>query len=337
MKNPNGYGGISKLSGKRRKPYMVRITEGFELREDKAVQKYRTLGYFSTLKEAKQCLAEYNSNPNAFVNASVTFSEVWEHIKPDNVSPTRKRQLKSAYTRLECLYDMPIVDIKADTIRQALAQEFPRTVKPHAKQLISQVLKFGVENDIITRNYCDFVKVEPVKSEIERLLFTPEEIAILWANEGRVEVDVTLCLLYSGMRLSELLGAKKENIKDGFITLVQAKNQSSIRTIPIHPKTQHIIDHYLEGKTQTLFYDRYIPVAPSRFHSVCIPKLEKLLGVRHLSHDARHTFITRAHELGIDELTVKKIVGHAPESITARVYTHISNAELAEAIKRIEY
>ena len=31
MKNPNGYGSVSKLSGKRRRPYIVRITAGFDM------------------------------------------------------------------------------------------------------------------------------------------------------------------------------------------------------------------------------------------------------------------------------------------------------------------
>ena len=30
MKNPNGYGGISKLPGNRRKPYRVRLTAGWQ-------------------------------------------------------------------------------------------------------------------------------------------------------------------------------------------------------------------------------------------------------------------------------------------------------------------
>ena len=31
MRLPNGYGSISKLSGKRRKPWIVRITDGFDI------------------------------------------------------------------------------------------------------------------------------------------------------------------------------------------------------------------------------------------------------------------------------------------------------------------
>ena len=49
MKQPNGYGGISKLKGRRRKPYAVRVTTGWT-DEGKQIKKY--LGYYATKKEA---------------------------------------------------------------------------------------------------------------------------------------------------------------------------------------------------------------------------------------------------------------------------------------------
>ena len=57
MRLPNGYGGIVKLSGKRRKPYAVRITTEYT---DNGGQKYKYLDYFATRREALACLEEYN-------------------------------------------------------------------------------------------------------------------------------------------------------------------------------------------------------------------------------------------------------------------------------------
>jgi integrase len=43
-------------------------------------------------------------------------------------------------------------------------------------------------------------------------------------------------------------------------------------------------------------------------------------------HELRHTFITRCHEKGIDEIIVQKWVGHAKGSrMTKAVYTHIND------------
>ena len=44
MRNPNGYGGVSKLKGNRRKPYVARITVGYR---DTGSQIYKVLRIFS--------------------------------------------------------------------------------------------------------------------------------------------------------------------------------------------------------------------------------------------------------------------------------------------------
>ena len=52
MKLPNGYGSVHKLSGKRCKPWRVRISAGYIYNEEKDtfVRKYKTLGHFDTRK-----------------------------------------------------------------------------------------------------------------------------------------------------------------------------------------------------------------------------------------------------------------------------------------------
>lgn len=42
MRLPNGYGGVTKLSGRRRKPYMVRKTIGWHI-DEKTDKRFRTM------------------------------------------------------------------------------------------------------------------------------------------------------------------------------------------------------------------------------------------------------------------------------------------------------
>ena len=65
MKLPNGYGSVVKLSGKRRKPYMVRKTVGYHIDpiKEKKVAEYIIIGYTATKSEGLQLLADYNHNP----------------------------------------------------------------------------------------------------------------------------------------------------------------------------------------------------------------------------------------------------------------------------------
>ncbi len=59
MKLPNNYGQICKLSGQRRRPYMVRKTIGYE--NGRAI--YHIIGYYANKADALEMIqAEYKSN-----------------------------------------------------------------------------------------------------------------------------------------------------------------------------------------------------------------------------------------------------------------------------------
>lgn len=71
MRLPNGYGSITKLSGKRRKPYAVKVTK--EWTDDgKQVQKY--LGYYESRAKAIKALADYNEHPYDIDATAATFA-----------------------------------------------------------------------------------------------------------------------------------------------------------------------------------------------------------------------------------------------------------------------
>lgn len=60
MRLPNGFGSVVNLGKRRRKPFGVRITTGWN--ENKR-QTYKYLGYFEKKIDALAFLMEYNKNP----------------------------------------------------------------------------------------------------------------------------------------------------------------------------------------------------------------------------------------------------------------------------------
>ena len=101
MKLPNGYGSITKLSGKRRKPWIVRVTKSTEY--DEKIEDYKlvriTLGYYKTRKEALDALATYNENPYDLNSQDITFGEVyekWYATKEKTISQSTKVAYVSA-------------------------------------------------------------------------------------------------------------------------------------------------------------------------------------------------------------------------------------------------
>lgn len=64
MKLPKGTGTVYKLSGNRRKPYIVRKAIGWELdkKSEKVKQRYKTVGYAATREEGLEMLRKYNES-----------------------------------------------------------------------------------------------------------------------------------------------------------------------------------------------------------------------------------------------------------------------------------
>ena len=57
MRNPNGYGTVAKLSGNRRRPYIIKKTAGWK---NNGQPIFVIVGYAATREEGNILLAEYN-------------------------------------------------------------------------------------------------------------------------------------------------------------------------------------------------------------------------------------------------------------------------------------
>ena len=109
MKLPNGYGSVVKLSGKRRKPYMVRKTTGYRIDpvKEKKIAEYIIIGYARTKSEGLEMLADYNHNPYDTKAAKMTFSEVyeeWSKKKYPTVSESNVKGYTASYKACTLLY-----------------------------------------------------------------------------------------------------------------------------------------------------------------------------------------------------------------------------------------
>ena len=110
MRLPNGYGTIYKLSGKRRRPYIVRKTIGWD---DNSKQLYQTIGYYESRPAAIAALADYNRNPYDIEASSITFSEVyekWLERRASKLSISNLRGYRAAYNLSEPIYATRFID-----------------------------------------------------------------------------------------------------------------------------------------------------------------------------------------------------------------------------------
>ena len=350
MKLPNGYGTVKKMSGKRRRPYVVKKTVGWHYDEvkDKMIQEQMTIGYAATRAEGLQMLAEYNNNPFDLKASKVTFQEVyerWSKEKFPTISHSNVKGYEASYKVCESLYrkvfrDLKLVDLQ--TVVDTCGKNFPTLKK--LKSLFNQLYEYAMKNDICSKDYSEFVDIVKYKDKNpdkrDHNKFTKEEIERLWTLAEDPYYQIVLMLIYNGCRISEFLDLKKEDVHldEQYFDVIASKTENGLRKVPIADKLLPFYKAWFEGSAC-----EYLLHTPDQKHfdyrnyfdSYFTPLMEQL-GFDHTPHDTRHTCISLLTEADVNPTTIKKIVGHSGAmTLTERVYTHLDIQILVDAINKI--
>lgn len=329
MKLPNGYGSVSKLSGARRRPWVVRVTAGWSFDENtgKYKQIQKPLGYYATRQEAIKALADYNDHPFDVNNMAITFAQVYE-VAHSDFTESRRRNYEAAYKYLAPVHDMPIRNITTMHMQKCI-DACKTTQQQEIKTVCHKVYDCAIRMEVVDRDPSRYLKSNKIETSIDRELFTADEIRFI-ESQDLWWAKVLMMLLYTGMRTKELLTLDMDNIDlvNGIIIIDKAKNSSSVRKIPIH---SHVLPYFSDYKE-----------AGGNLYGFTHNGLNKAIKLNikttlHHAHDCRHTFTTKMRECGADPLVLQRLLGHASTSITERVYTHLSVDELRKNIELLNY
>lgn len=422
MKSANGYGGITKLKGKRRKPYMAYVseikhegilispatqksvesairalesastlddivsayargvlelykTENFEeiksnfseklkkelkSRTFKAKQVKKPIGYFATGSEARIALAEYNKSPYDLDKRKVTFGEIYELAYKDarieKKSDSTQKGYSASIKKCGKLLDMPIADIRHAHL-QSVVDENSDKSRSSLRSLLSTynlIYDYAMKNDLIDKNYAEFVKIEECKEKGDKTPFTREEVQFLWDNldwkydrkptsplYGQTISDVLLILIYSGVRINELLNTKVSDVHldERYIDLMGTKTHAAKRLVPIHKKIAPLIEKRLSDGGEYLIVDaKKRKISYDNLNGRILVYFREQTGMKHNFHEARHTFATFTSASKLDPTMRSFIIGHSNNNITDDIYTHpeILLPELIAEIDKLE-
>lgn len=332
MRLPNGYGSISKLSGRRRKPWIVRITDGYSTEGNKVIQNRKTLGYYKTRSEALTALAEYNHAPYDIDAAGVTFAEIfdlWIACKTD-ITPQSVKRYRLMFDHSKALHDRVFRSLRASDMQCILDNGgYGYATQRKLVSLWQQMFKYAIANDVTEKNYADFLHKTAAEPPSTRRPFTEEEIAVL-RTCGKPYADVILILIYTGWRIGELLALDCSDIDTTAWTMTGgAKTEAGKnRIVPIHNSIKPYVEKYLGGRTAGQFlygmnYNKFSEI----FQRICTAH-----NMPHRIHDTRHTFATRADNYGMNKVCIQRLMGHASKNITDKVYTHKDLEQLRKSI-----
>lgn len=339
MRLPNGYGSIVNLGKKRRRPFAVRITTGWD--KDKK-QKYKYIAYFEKKTDALAFLVEYNEKgKHERLDSKMTLKEVydqWSKRHLPKVAPNSKKAYVGRFKKCEHLYNYRMSELRTYHFQDIVDEMETTSTARTFKNVIKMLYDFAIENDILEKEYASYIMLPKNKTKYKKTPFTIDEINAIWKREGEETADAILILLYTGMRISELLLMKTKDIylKERYMIGGLKSENGTDRTIPIHKKLIPIIEKHLNDKKYLFEYEG-AEIKYDTFHE----RTEKLfseLGFKHTLHETRHTFISQADRLGMNQVCLKKIVGHSTKvDMTNGTYNHKNLNDLIEAIDILEY
>lgn len=340
LKNPNGYGSVVKMSGRRRRPFMVRKTVGYD---DRAYPVYDIIGYYATRAEAMLALAEYNADPYDVDLVKTTMRELYE-LWSAEAYPDMKRSLKNcyaaAYKHCEPVYNIEYRNLRRGHM-QACVDECERgySTRSNIKLLFTQLDRFAYDHDIITKCYAANIKVGQKEDSTKHTRVTDEEVLALWQRQGNQFVDETLFMLYTGCRVSEMLRMRcaDVNLKNRTMTGGLKTMYGKRRVIPIHPELMPIVLRYYDPEHEFLFQRREKQDTDSFTRWYLTKWSEAMQGFNHYTHDCRHTVRSKLDSAGANKVAVDRIIGHSSNSIGEKVYTHKTVEELHEAMRLLSY
>ena len=345
---PNGFGQITKISKKNlRNPYRAMVTVGKDEYGKPISKLLKPQAYFPTYNDAYAALVQYNKDPYDLTN-NTTLSELYDMWKESKKYKALKENTRKAYSSVwnHCgmISSVQVVNLRIKHVRACMDSFESVSSKKTLKALLSVLLDFAIQYEIIDRNCVREYKLDDETPVVkEHLAFTEEEMERLWEYQHIGCCAWVLIQSYTGMRPTELMDTKLENIhlEEGYIIAGIKTKAGTNRTIPIHSKVKPLIKKLseqskLRGSEYLLTTDKINHVTYDQYQSRFKKLIETLdLNKEHRLHDPRKQFITMAKKYNVNDFAIKRIVGHAIQDITENLYTERSLEWLQSEIEKI--
>lgn len=246
-----------------------------------------------------------------------------------------------------------VEDVTAQHIRKFLMDKQERGRKP---AYINDLLKafkvffrYAKEEEYITISPADKVKNVKQPKVIIRTFDKREIKRMVDCYQGADIYDIRnktimVMLFDTGIRLSELIGLRDEDIHENYI-LIHGKGDKE-RVVPKSPILSKWLMRYIRARNiyfapvdqfETLFVNRY----RHRLSKGYVEKIVKQAGtyaevregIRISPHTVRHCFAQQQLRNGLDIYSLARIMGHENISITQRYLEGLRDMEIINSAK----
>jgi len=250
----------------------------------------------------------------------------------------------SSFKSCSSLWETPYKDLRTVDFQNIVNQLDSSKKIQRLKYFLLELDSLAEQKDIISKGYAKYIttsNIEDTQSSV-RITFTNKEIQILWDDKPEdmhvIIRDILLILLYSGMRIEELLFMYTKNIylDEKYMIGGLKTNNGKNRIIPIHHKILPIINKYYNKNNEFLFIVKGKKFPYQKYRKIFIEYMEKL-NFNHTTHETRHTAESELSRHKADEISRNLIMGHKTKDTGNDVYGHRFIQELISTIELIKY
>ena len=242
-----------------------------------------------------------------------------------------------------------------------------------ARRILQSMFQAAVENGYIAKNPCEGIQWSYVKTGTHKAL-EPYMIDLI-TNHWQIHNAGTwaMLMLYAGLRPSEALALRRENITPEGIHVVdgsgfengelvvhpgKTKTKAGERVIPIFPPLRPVLDALPSegfvcrnadgGPVTHSAYRRNWECFWGMLEQIHNGRNPQRLGRRtdlypadwqYLpkvdKYDLRHTFCSMLYDADVDVKTAQYLMGHSTLDMTLKIYTHLSDQKKQRSYDKI--
>ncbi len=297
-----------------------------------------------------------------------TYLDAWIDKHQHKINPSTAKRYKGIIRRMSAeigaKYIQQLTPGQIQDMYTNLSRKLSGTTLLQMHRVLSRAFKDAIRNRLIDKNPCDYIDT-PKRNKYQANIVQPDEVSeFLKQYEGHLAYPAVCIALFCGLRLSEILALRWEDIdfKKGLLTvnhsiywqqdeymLLPPKSKQK-RVVPLTTGVIDILKNLKQEKQRNmeLLWNEYHrsefiitnpdgslvkPYNLSRQHKNHIAKT-KFNNIRF--HDLRHTAASLMLMEGEELKTVSNILGHSTIAITADIYIHIVEAQKRTALNRLE-
>lgn len=206
----------------------------------------------------------------------------------------------------------------------------------------------GIVNESFIQLKRDNIKVASGSEQVVTALSEKEVEKLLFYLEDDTKVHqrnklIAYLLLYTGVRVTELVNIKLADIDSLTATLIVHGKGGKVREISLRQDVLQLVKQYQSGERRksNYFDSEYLLVSQraNKMHRDAVrnwlAKISDELGMKLHPHLFRHTFATRLLRKGVDLTTVSKLTGHSTVNMTAKFYIQTTREEKQIAVEKL--